>query len=247
MNTKIVIYLTDRVLCSPGWSWQSSSNGWKGYHIWCVEKGTAYIQVDREKYTLFPGDLFLFDLKEEHICTHSPDNPLQVSAIYFGCPDFEQQTRVIRQKPLMSQTVQQILTCMERHEPVNACLWLTALLSLFLDTQKDISVSEVVRQSCRYLEEHLSENVSLEQLSQYSKYSKNQLIRLFKKELGCTPIQYYSQKRIAFAKSQLIYSSHAVRTIAEMVGFCDDSYFSKFFKKHVGCSPGQFRSQSNNK
>lgn len=243
MNTEIKIYLTDRVLCSPDWSWQSSSNGWKGYHIWCVEKGKAYVLAGHESYTLFPGDLFLFDLKEEHICTHNPEDPLQVSAIYFGCPDFEQQTRVIRQKPLMSQTVQQILISMERHKPEDACLWLSALLTSFMEPQGQEAVSAVVRESCRYLEEHLAENVTLEQLSRYCGYSKNQLIRLFKKELGCTPIQYYSQKRIAFAKSQLIYSSHSVRSIAEMTGFYDESYFSKIFKSQVGCSPGQFRSK----
>lgn len=245
MNKECTIYITNQVFCQPDWSWQSDTNGWSGYHIWYVDSGEAYITVHGEKYHLFPGDTFLFDLKENHICTHHPDNPLMVSTIYFDCPPLLYQIRVIRQTPLLAETVHHILVSMEEQKHSYACLWLQALLASFTDFQiKKPLISSTVQKACLYLENHLSDHISLDKLSQYTDYSKNQLLRIFQKELGCTPMQYYLQKKIAYAKSQLIYSNQSIREISDMLGFCDDSYFSKVFKSQVGCSPGDFRMNS---
>lgn len=237
--------MANRVACQPDWSWQSDSNGWTGYHIWYVDSGEAYIVVQEEEYHLFPGDVFLFDLRENHICTHHPDNPLQVSTIYFKCPAVLYQTRVVRQTTLLAETVHQIIACMENEKQSSACLWLQALVTSFVDLQpKKTQVSLIVKKACQYLEGHLSDAVSLGMLSQYTGYSQNQLIRLFQREVNCSPMQYYVQKKIAWAKSQLVYSNQSIREISERLGFCDDSYFSKVFKARVGCSPGKFRFQA---
>lgn len=246
MNEKMIIYLTDRVKCPPDWSWQSSVNGWKGYHIWCVEGGGSHISVCGEEYALFSGDLFLFDLEDEHFCTHSPENPLCVSTIYFNCPKLEIGTRVIRQNEMLSGVVKEILLCEENHQNEQACLWLTALVTAFRKSEVSREEgSEAVRNACHYVEEHLRESVTLDDLSRHTGYSANQLIRLFRKEQGCTPMQYCTQKKIAYAKTQLIYSNRSIREISDELGFCDVSYFSKVFKSQVGCGPGRFREQVN--
>lgn len=245
MNSKPVIYLTDHVQCVPEWSWVSSSSGWKGYHIWCVEGGSTHISVCGEEYTLYSGDTFLFDLKDEHLCSHHPENPLRVSTIYFDCSGFEMKNRVVRQNLLLTESIKQILRCMDNKDSAQAALWLSALLTAFSkETAKEPPISPVVQKACQYINQHLLEPTALGTLADHTQYSKNQLIRLFHKELDCTPMQYCLQKKIAFAKSQLLYSSLSVREISDMLGFCDDSYFSKVFKAQVGCSPGNFRCQS---
>lgn len=244
MNEKIKIYLTDRIQCTPDWSWQSSLSNWKGYHIWLVEGGASHITVGDKEYDLLPGDLFLFDLKEDHHCTHNPENPLKVYTIYFGCEELTLQTRAIFQNALLSQTVRQILDCVENHHTSQACLWLLALLSSFTQapTEKK-SLSQAVAAARTYLVHHLMQNVSLDELSHHTGYSKNQLIRLFQKEEGCTPMQFFLQKKIAYAKTQLLYSNRSVESISEELGFYDASYFSKVFKSQTGCSPREYRKQ----
>lgn len=125
------IYLTDRVKCHPDWFWQSSVNGWNGYHIWLVEGGRGHISVSGEEYELLPGDVFLFDLKEEHFCTHSPQKPLEVSTVYFGCEEIDLRTRIIRKNVLLGESVKKILECVEKNQTSQACLWLNALVSSF--------------------------------------------------------------------------------------------------------------------
>ncbi len=244
MNAEYNIYLANQVLCQPDWAWESDTNGWCGYHIWYVDSGEAKIIVQNEEYTLFPGDTFLFDLKQNHICSHTPENPLMVSTIYFQGPPIIYKTRVIRQTQLLAETVHRILDCVEDQNLCAARIWLRALITSFTDFKKKLLISSTVKKSCLFLENHLSDSVSLDRLSKYTGYSKNQLLRLFQKELGCTPMQYYLSKKISYAKNQLVYSKQPIRVISDALGFCDESYFSKVFKAQVGCSPKEFRYQT---
>jgi AraC family transcriptional activator of pobA len=46
------------------------------------------------------------------------------------------------------------------------------------------------------------------------------------------------------AKRELLYADATVIEIAQMLGFSNASYFTRFFARHVGLTPAQFRVQS---
>lgn len=228
----------------PSWNWHSVENGWVGYLIWYVEKGGADIVVGQEKYSVFPGDLFLFDFKESYICTHDPKNPIETSTIHFNCRELTPKTRVIRQSPLLAETAHQIRRCLDAEYMSNAELWMQSLLSSFCNPLPELTHCHTVISCCHYMENHLRDPITLDTLSSYSGYSKNQLLRLFHHDLQCTPMEYLLQQRIKVAKRHLLYSNKSIKTISDLVGFYDDSHFSKAFKRQVGCSPGDFRKKS---
>ena len=70
---------------------------------------------------------------------------------------------------------------------------------------------------------------------------KAQLIRLFKKSLNTTPIQYEIRKKMEYAKGMLLYSNESVAEISDRAGYSDIAYFSKMFKKYTGYSPSEYR------
>lgn len=92
-----------------------------------------------------------------------------------------------------------------------------------------------------YFRKHLNEAIELEKLAEISCLSKDHFIRLFKKELGTTPLQYINQKKIEKAQLLLITEELAVKEIAFQLAFDDYSYFSRLFKKTTGVTPQEYR------
>lgn len=92
-----------------------------------------------------------------------------------------------------------------------------------------------------YIRKHLNEAIELEKLAEISCLSKGHFIRLFKKELGTTPLQYINQKKIEKAQLLLITEELAVKEIAFQLAFEDYSYFNRLFKKITGVTPQEYR------
>lgn len=92
-----------------------------------------------------------------------------------------------------------------------------------------------------YIRKHLNEAIELEKLAEISCLSKDHFIRLFKKELGTTPLQYINQKKIKKAQHLLITEELAVKEIAFQLAFDDYSYFNRLFKKTTGVTPQEYR------
>ena len=69
------------------------------------------------------------------------------------------------------------------------------------------------------------------------------LRKLFKKEMGVTPLEYMTNLRMKKAETMLTAmwtKDYSVSEIALLSGFDDALYFSRVFKKHFGCSPSHF-------
>ena len=66
--------------------------------------------------------------------------------------------------------------------------------------------------------------------------------KLFKEEMGISFTDYLSKVRVEAAKL-LMRSDYSLAEISQMVGFNDQSYFTKVFKKHTGESPHRWRTQ----
>ena len=76
------------------------------------------------------------------------------------------------------------------------------------------------------------------------------LRKLFKKEMGVTPLEYMTNLRMKKAEMMLTAmwgSDYSMTEIAKLCGFDDALYFSRGFKKHFGCSPTAFAKSAKKK
>lgn len=85
--------------------------------------------------------------------------------------------------------------------------------------------------------------ISLDTLSQRFHFSKNQIINIFKKEFGVTPITYINNIRLEKAEYLIEVTSNPLESIALNCGFQNYSHFYKLFYQKHKLSPNQWRSK----
>lgn len=110
-------------------------------------------------------------------------------------------------------------------------------------TQKIPSHSPVVSNVLEYIEEHIYEKITLEDIAKSVGYSISRISSIFKKEIGDSIIHYLINKRIQKACELITEGEKSIKTISEMLSFDSVQYFSYQFKKAIGITPTQFRNQ----
>lgn len=93
----------------------------------------------------------------------------------------------------------------------------------------------------RYIEDNLSNNITIDELSKIVHFHPNYFIRFFRDHMGCSPIQYINKMRLEKAKKLLKTTDLSIKEITDLTGFNDASYFSRNFKKNLGLSPMEYR------
>lgn len=95
-----------------------------------------------------------------------------------------------------------------------------------------------------YIRDHISEPLSLKQLSSRFGLVAHYLSKLFKSHTGMSPAQYIQTMRIEAAKRMLVeHPSMLSKDIAEQLGYSNPLYFSKTFYRNVGVYPSDYRAQ----
>ncbi len=92
-----------------------------------------------------------------------------------------------------------------------------------------------------YIENHLGETISVNELAELVHFHPNYFIRHFHELVGMSPIQYINHLKIEKAMQLLLADMQlSVSDVASAVGM-ELYYFSRLFKKHTGLSPTDYR------
>lgn len=99
----------------------------------------------------------------------------------------------------------------------------------------------VISSIIRYMQEHLSEEISLSVLADEFHLNPQYISQLFKNEIGVGFLAYLTNIRIEKAKKLLLSTALSVTEISSLAGYGDYRVFTKVFKKTEGVTPSQFR------
>ena len=90
-----------------------------------------------------------------------------------------------------------------------------------------------------YIENHLSEKITLEETAKHFYISVSTITQLFRQKLGTSFYRCVTQRRLIAAKTR-IQQGEALEDVSRAVGFTDYSSFYRAFKKEYGITPRQF-------
>jgi len=122
--------------------------------------------------------------------------------------------------------------------------WLSKIMLRFTDlvfTLKDVKHADVMQKALKYVNGHYAEEITLDDVAGLVFLSPTYFSKLFSEEMGCRFTAYLNKLRIEKSKLLLRGTDIPLVDIAGLVGYEDQSYFTKVFKRVTGASPGKYR------
>jgi transcriptional regulator GlxA family with amidase domain len=106
---------------------------------------------------------------------------------------------------------------------------------------------ELIEEAQTYIEENLSEKITVDELASKFATSRRNFDRRFYKATGNTPIEYQQRVKVEVAKKALETGRKSITEVMDDVGYTDDKAFREMFKRLTGMSPLEYKSRFNKK
>lgn len=230
------------------------------YVIGFIEKGRRFLSCKNKGYTIEPGDLLLFNPRDNHACEQIDGKTLDYRCINIQPGIMSKAVFEITGKENLLYFTPQVVFHSE------LVVVLRELHQIIMEEERDFRKEEIffflleqlieeyteqamptedeeqsmeARAICEFLEKHYMENITLDNLCKLTGLSKYYLLRSFTKQKGISPYSYLETIRIDNAKKMLEQGVLPIE-VALQTGFTDQSHFSNFFKKFIGLTPKQY-------
>ncbi|WP_302537496.1 helix-turn-helix transcriptional regulator [Clostridium saudiense] len=126
-----------------------------------------------------------------------------------------------------------------REDPVQVNIVYKSLCNRLMDKSKRPDMLIEVQ---KYINRHyFKEDLSIAEIANKMEVSQTYLIRLFKRNLKMTFVEYLTNVRIKNAIILMRDPTLTLSEIAELVGYNTQHYFNNVFRRHVGISPQEYR------
>ncbi|MEG2670086.1 MAG: AraC family transcriptional regulator [Oscillospiraceae bacterium] len=237
-----------------------------GYEILNFQKGDAVYKVEGKKYELSAGDILITNPREMHCPIFKSNNEYRRSIIFLKPPflsDFitneynpfsslenrkiGTQNKIdtdIVKKYELDKKMNEIGMYTQSDLPEREIMIKTHMIQFLVLINNIVSIkdrsicSDKVNSIIQYINEKISEKITLDELANEFYLNKYHISHLFKERMGITIVDYVAHKRIALAK-ELILEEVPLGEISSLVGFTDYSNFYRSFVKITGKAPSK--------
>jgi YesN/AraC family two-component response regulator len=215
------------------------------YELTCVFSGSMLYYINNKKVTLNAGDI-LFAKKG------SKRRRAVVSDCHYISFNFYEENAdefldlpVLFEKGITKEIQLLLSVCSELSQTADddndrlqlLCLCILKQLKINFNTK---NYSELTQHIIRYINEHLSEKITLNDIAHATFFSPSHCSLIFKKEIGKPIINYIIDEKMKQAKKFII-EGVSLKETAQKLGFDDYNYFSRLFKNRENMTPLQYK------
>jgi len=245
----------------PGWTMTPKRPLVEDFDLWYIAGGRGAVRVDGRWIAFVPGDLVTIKpgqrYQEERADEADPFSLTYVHVLPFGADALGLGRPLARRwpsklplghQPRLGPLFAELFDTFTAR-PEGHALRLKALMLQILDvvfaslrhhagSRLPPAYPKLLR-ARDYLVRHNRRDLTLDEVAEHADLSASYLSALFKRHLGCSPMQYQTRVRLRNAK-RLLARGLTVTEAAEEAGFHSLHYFSRTFRRHHGQTPSAF-------
>jgi two-component system response regulator YesN len=152
------------------------------------------------------------------------------------------QTKGIQAHQLLSDHETMELSANATRSVTDLLHWIRHVVGKAMNYMAVVEQSQsVVGKVIAYIKQHISEELSRDDIAGYVYLNPDYLARIFKKETGLIISDYLIQERVKIAQELLANTDMPVAAVASQIGYSNFSYFSRVFKKVTDLNPVEYR------
>lgn len=227
--------------------------------IYCIQ-GEGWYQVQDQKYSVKPNQLFILPAHLSHKYGTSNQNPWTIYWLHFtggqaGCfleflyknDNYSPLTVVPNEERfrLFEDIYSHLIMSFNLDNIIYANNCLYHFLVSFRESVYKHAITEeqgdVVQQSIEFMKGHLDQKFTLQQLAEQVGLSASHYSAIFRQKTQNSPVNFFMFLKIQWSCQLLENTNLRVKEIAHQIGFDDQYHFSRVFSQFIGLSPQQFR------
>lgn len=118
---------------------------------------------------------------------------------------------------------------------------LIEIIRIFDNPSSGFELGGRLSPALNYINQNYDKTITNEHLAELCDLSTTHFRRLFKEQLGISPMQYRENIRLHWATKLLGSQMFTISEVAEQLGYSDIYHFSKVIKRHTGNPPSFYK------
>ena len=258
-NTQITLQMAHYTKVNT--NWRVSNVMTDVNRLYYIREGGGWIHIRGKDYYPEPGQLYLLPAGMRLSYAPENDNLLGKYWCHFsatvGDVNLFQMLDLphwitVKDEPMLERQFQQLLE-LHTNTSVTAPLRIKSILFEIISNYIEQSETQLhlaatsstskINIVLSYIERHLAEPITVEELAKLVHFHPNYFMHYFKSMMGLSPIVYINKKRLEKARRMLATTDLSISGVADEIGM-ELYYFSRIFKKQSGLSPSEYRKAS---
>lgn len=236
-----MLVLSGNTVVKPDWEIHEREGA--GYsRIYYVHSGEAFYTADNQQARLIPGRVYIMPNNIPYQIRRNRNMDFVCTYLHVDMP-MVQINGMIELEPQADSSLyyylQFVRKLIDEGQKELLCNVAECIVHYCRESVYCSNYSEFLCKLSSYIQEHISEKITVDELSALYHYNPNYFIEVFKREACCTPYQYVIRMRMQKAL-QLMWQGIDVQRVAEQVGYADVSSFCRGFSRYFGMSPRHY-------